>query len=432
MAEILTGTLPATGHVVSLQPVVRELVSRGHTVRWYTSERYADEVETTGAQLEPMSPHLDMFAGPLDELYPERVELTALRRVKWDLKHLFMNPTAGQAEELRLLHERRAADVLLCDPGFGAARMLSELGGPPWVSVGSTPLTLPSRDTAPFGSGLPPSSSKAGRARNALLRYVFNNIVMRDVLAHRDELRRRAGLPSSREDIMGSGVSPHLHLQSGVAGLEYPRSDLPAHVHFIGALADDVDTAHVMPHWWEAVRGLGLPIVHVTQGTVSNTELDDLLLPTLRALSQEDVVVVATLGNATSRSEFTGLPANAYVAPYLPYHLLLPHISLMVTNGGFGGVNEALRHGVPLVVAGRSEDKPEVAARVAHAGAGVDLRTATPDVAALHTAVRKVLDTPSYRHNARALAAQYGEVQAGPRAAALIERLARSTSSEHL
>lgn len=163
VAEILAGTLPAAGHVLSLQPVVRELVARGHTVRWYTSDRYAAQVEKTGARLEPMSSDLDMFAGPLDELYPERAQLKALNRMTWDLKHRFMGPSAAQADELGLLHARVPADVLLCDPGFGAIRMLGQRTAVPWVSVGSAPLTLPSRDTAPFGSGLPPSSSALGR-----------------------------------------------------------------------------------------------------------------------------------------------------------------------------------------------------------------------------------------------------------------------------
>ena len=50
----------------------------------------------------------------------------------------------------------------------------------------------------------------------------------------------------------------------------------------------------------------------------------------------------------------------------------------MVTNGGYGGVQIALSYGVPLVVAGTTEDKPEVAARVAWSGAGINLKTATP------------------------------------------------------
>ena len=50
----------------------------------------------------------------------------------------------------------------------------------------------------------------------------------------------------------------------------------------------------------------------------------------------------------------------------------------MVTNGGYGAVQRALTTGVPLVVAGDTEDKPEVAARVEWFGAGVNLRTGAP------------------------------------------------------
>lgn len=428
VADIIVGTFPATGHVLSLKPIVRELVDRGHDVRWYTSERYADQVIPTGAQFEAMSPHLDRLAGDLDERYPERAALDGLKRMKWDLKHLFMDPVAEQVEELRLMKTRTPTDVLLCDPGFGAARQLGELTGLPWVSVGSTPLTLPSRDTAPFGSALPPSSSLPGRLRNTALRLVFNHVVMHDVIAYRDALREQTGLRATREDVMGAGVSPHLHLQSGVADLEYPRSDLPPYVHFIGSLADEASEPQPMPSWWEEVRATGRPIVHVTQGTVANAELDELLLPTLRGLAKEDVAVVATLGDADARRTLRDLPDNAYVAPYLPYGRFLPHTQAMVTNGGFGGVNEALRHGVPLVVAAGSEEKPEVAARVAHARVGINLRTGKPDPAAVRSAVLSVLTDPSYRERAGALAKQYDAVQAGPRAADLIEELVRTRS----
>lgn len=63
-----------------------------------------------------------------------------------------------------------------------------------------------------------------------------------------------------------------------------------------------------------------------------------------------------------------------------------------------------LANGVPLVVAGSTEDKPEVAARVAWAGCGRDLRTGTPRPEAIRRAVRDVLTTPSYRARSRELA----------------------------
>jgi UDP:flavonoid glycosyltransferase YjiC (YdhE family) len=60
----------------------------------------------------------------------------------------------------------------------------------------------------------------------------------------------------------------------------------------------------------------------------------------------------------------------------------------MVTNGGYGGIQFALAHGVPLVVAGETEEKPDIAARVAWSGAG-NLKTGTPSADAVKAAVRR-------------------------------------------
>jgi UDP:flavonoid glycosyltransferase YjiC (YdhE family) len=47
---------------------------------------------------------------------------------------------------------------------------------------------------------------------------------------------------------------------------------------------------------------------------------------------------------------------------------MLPKIDALVTNGGYGSVNQALSFGVPLVTAGTGEDKADVNARVAWSG----------------------------------------------------------------
>jgi len=95
----------------------------------------------------------------------------------------------------------------------------------------------------------------------------------------------------------------------------------------------------------------------------------------------------------------------------------------MVTNGGYGAVQKALSRGVPLVVAGVTEDKPEVAARVAWCGAGVNLRTGTPTAAAVATAVRAVLAADRYRVAARRLQRSYAAVDTDARVVELLENL---------
>jgi UDP:flavonoid glycosyltransferase YjiC (YdhE family) len=68
--------------------------------------------------------------------------------------------------------------------------------------------------------------------------------------------------------------------------------------------------------------------------------------------------------------------------------------------------------GVPLVVGGDTEDKPEVSARVAWSGVGVNLRTGRPDVPAIRKGAEEALGDSAYRTRARDLQAEYQRFQA--------------------
>jgi UDP:flavonoid glycosyltransferase YjiC (YdhE family) len=134
--------------------------------------------------------------------------------------------------------------------------------------------------------------------------------------------------------------------------------------------------------------------------------------------------VVCTTGGAPA-SVLGDLPANARVAPFLPHDKLLPLVDVMVTNGGWGGVLAAVQAGVPLVVAGGSLDKPEVARRVAWSGAGVNLRTGEPSQIKIRDGVRTVLARPEMRERARSLGDALTRAGGVPRAAGLVEELIR-------
>lgn len=422
--DVIIATMPALGHLNPLRPIARALVRRGHRVRWWTDRSFAEIVAGTGADFVPMTdavgmPRIDGLAWQ-----PERAALSGLDRIRWDIENVFVNPIPGQVAELRALLAAHPAQLIVSDAGLMGAGPLYELGGPAWASVGTTPLALPGRDTAPFGAARPPSRSVAGRLRNQVLCQLQDRVVLRGVGAAVNRIRAELGLPRTRTPVMSTGFSPLLHLQMGVAEFEYPRSDLPAQVHFVGVLADSTSPVPT-PEWWPEVAGSTRPVVHVTQGTVADAELDDLVLPTLRALADLDVLVLATTGRADPAS-LGPLPANARAARMLPYPLLLPRCAVMVTNGGYGGVQQALAHGVPLVVAGGSEDKPEVAARVAWTGAGVDLGGHRPCEADIRAAVRAVLAEPSYRRHAHRLREAYRRTDAATRSAELLEQLATS------
>ena len=87
-----------------------------------------------------------------------------------------------------------------------------------------------------------------------------------------------------------------------------------------------------------------------------------MIQPTISALADQDLLIVVATGGRPVGELRMALPDNVRVAEMLPYSELLPKTAVMVTNGGYGGVQKALANGVPLVVAGAREDKPEVAA----------------------------------------------------------------------
>jgi MGT family glycosyltransferase len=381
-------------------------------------------VEATGATFVGYTRARDFDDARIDEEFPGRARLRGLAQLRFDLR-TFIEAAPDQLADLRAILATSPADIVLHDVAMIGAHFLYELGGPPTGTLGITVLVASSRDTAPFGLGLLPSSTALGRMRNRVLSWLVEHVVFRDVQAAWNATRARVDLPPTGW-WMDEMTRETFYLQPTVPSFEYPRSDVPATVRFIGPLPPEPPIDAQLPDFWEELAG-PRPVVHVTQGTIANTS-PDLFAPTIEALAHEDVLVVVATGHRSLEQLGLGrVPDNVRVAPFIPYAHLLPRISAMVTNGGYGGVQLALAHGVPLVVAGASEDKPEVAARVAWSGVGVSLGTATPRPSAVRAAVRAVLDEPRYRERARALADEYRQHDAIAKAIEIIETAAGSS-----
>jgi UDP:flavonoid glycosyltransferase YjiC (YdhE family) len=92
-----------------------------------------------------------------------------------------------------------------------------------------------------------------------------------------------------------------------------------------------------------------------------------------------------------------------------------------ITNSGFTGVQQALGHGVPLIVAGSTEEKPLVAARVAWSGAGLDLKTGGPSAEQVRNAVRTILADPAYHHRSKELKVHFSHYTARATTAKIAE-----------
>lgn len=406
MSSIIIASCPIHGHVTPLLTVARGLIERGDDVRFITGAAYADRVTETGATWIALPPDADF---DIDELlaFPERAGLKGIRAIAFDLEHIFANPSKPQYETVMAAHTARPADVVLAEQGFlGAAFLLAHRRPvrPAVVLCGVLPLGIPSADTAPFGMGLPPARL-FNRQRNAVLSALNRRVWARadDSL---DRLYRAVHGRALPVQIMNWYTWADAVVQFTVPAFEYPRSDTPASLHFVGPLGATASRAP-LPDWWGELDG-SRPVIHVTQGTVANKDYNQVIAPALRALGDEDMFIVVATGGRPLDT-LPPLPANARAAEYLPYDELLPRTDVFVTNGGYGGIQYALRYGVPIVTTGGKEDKPEVGARVAWSGSGLRLRTERPSPKALRRAVLAVLREPRYRQASRRIAADMRE-----------------------
>ncbi|BBX01627.1 glycosyl transferase [Mycolicibacterium moriokaense] len=425
MPEILIASLSPTGHISPLLTAAQGLVDRGDRVTVLTAAQHARKIRAIGATPVAIPPEADFDMTRLDIDLPGRTDTSGIKRVNFDIVRIFLQPMPLQTHALSELMAQTRFDAVLFDSGFfGTLPFLlgDPAARPPMLSYSTMPLMLSSRDTAPFGMGLAPSSTMLGRLRNRALTALSQQVLLRETQNVANHLLDRMNSRQLPTFVLDSGKLADRYIAPTVPEFDYPRRDLPANVRYVGAVHPGPSRGFRRPPWWSQLDG-DRPVVHVTQGTIDNADLGRLIEPTIEALGGEDVVVVATTGGRDVSQLKVPLPANTYVAEYIPHDLLLSKVDVMVTNGGYGAVQRALSMGVPLVVAGNTEDKPEVAARVGWTGAGINLKTGTPRPGAIRGAVRKVLADGRYLRCARNLEMAFARRDGVAEIAALIDEV---------
>jgi UDP:flavonoid glycosyltransferase YjiC (YdhE family) len=432
MSSILIGAAPIHGHVNPLLAVARHFVERGDRVRFVTGARFAAAVTATGAEHLAL-PAVADFDDRQDwnDTFPARAALAGAKAVAHDIEHIFVRPGVPQYEAVMRAHAADPVDAVLAEPSFvGAAFLLGHPAPsrPAVVMCGICPLPIASRDTAPFGMGLTPLRGPVGRLRNAALSFAADKLVFPPVKRLTDQIFQQLHGRPMPFAVLDWPRHADAIAQFTVPEFEYPRRDAPATLHFVGPISASGSPAAVPP-WWHELDG-SRPVVHLTQGTLANRDFGQLIAPALEGLAAEDVFVAVATGGRRVAS-LPPLPANARAAEFLPYDELLPRTDVFVTNGGYGGVQYALRYGVPIVAAGRHEDKPEVNARIEWAGVGRRIRSEAPTPAAIRRNVRAVLDDRRYRAAATRLAhhmvAARGTAQLGD----LVDRLGAERPPRH-
>ena len=389
--RVLVTTIPGTGPLHGMLPVVDALRAGGHDVLCCSAEPFRDEVEArgltfaaTGLRWHTSWPTYidDLGAAAGGRRLP--AGLVGPERLAWVTANLFI---AGAARAM-------LPDLLAVAAAWRPDLILRE-----WFEfagcVAAERLALP-------------HASVADGADSALdQRHI--------VAAALDVLRADVGLPP---DPAGDAVYRHAHLCFGPA-----RFDGPAAVHPATARWFRHDTAGrpvAEPAWLAELPDR--PTVLVSMGTVFH-RTPGVYEAVLDGLRDEPVNVLVALGQDADPARLGPLPANVRVEPYLPIPAVLRRADVFVTHGGFNSVKEAVLAGVPMVVVPISADQPYAAARCADLGVGVAVGAGERTAGRIRAAVREVLAGATFRRESARLRTEMLALPPAAEAVRLLEGL---------
>ena len=373
MTRFLAYTAPATGHLNPLVPGLLELRRRGHEVHVRTLASMVETLRALGLEASAVAPEV---AGVEVTDYQATTDTDRLTRGQVDL----VERGRHDGPDLERAIAEVRPDALLVDAITYGALTRAEASGIPTALVSPSVVPVPGRGIPPYGLGLPPMRGPIGAVRDAVLWKVVERAFGKAMLPGLNMLRAEAGLAPFRSPLDQYAAVDAVIVLAGEP-IEYPRRDLPEHVHLVGA--QPWDTAGDPPDY---LLEPGDPWVLVTCSTDYQGD-EDLARVAVEALAEEPVRVLMTLADAY---DTVAVPerANVRVERFVSHSAVLPHVDTVVCHGGMGIVGKAMAAGVPMVVVPFGRDQPEIARRVVVSGAGVSVKAKKLTTERLRDAVR--------------------------------------------
>jgi UDP:flavonoid glycosyltransferase YjiC (YdhE family) len=369
------------------------LKQQGHDVRWYAGPSYQSKLDDLDIPYFTFQRAREVNGENIAALFPERAKLKGPKLISFDNEQIFVANVESHYRDIVDIHAQFPFDAFFCDSAFYAAKLVGVKLQVPVYSVGVGPLVATSRDVPPLFFGLKPARTVFAKLVHRAVRALVLSSVKPGVRRYNAILASEGIAPvEPREWLDIPHQAATRYFQIGVPGLDYPRSDLPANVTYVGPLLPHTKTTATASAHEERLRTHPSAVVAVSQGTVDNHDPEKLIVPTLEALKDSPHLVVVTTGRQHTDELRRRYPQdNILIEDFIDFNVLFEHTDVFVCNGGYGSVMLALRHGVPILAAGKNEMKNDGNARLDYRGLGIDLRTERPTPKQVVRGVARVL-----------------------------------------
>lgn len=392
MARFLFVVPPLVGHVNPTVTVATELVRRGHEVAWTGIPGKLEAIlPAWGTFIASTS---DEWSAAVDERFNRRPDMRGAAAYKFLTEEVLEPMCHVMVAGVEDAVDTFSPDVLVVDQQTWAGAVVGRRRQMPWVTSATTSAEL----VDPL-AGLPKVAETIHASRVALqVQYGVDPEV-----AERGDMRlsEHLVLAYTSRALVGDGLED-------VTG--------EATVAFVGpATLGRTETT-------EFDFGLldpDLPLVLVSLGTLNaNTGATFWPIAAEAFRGQPwQAIFIAPPGMVPDA------PANVIVRERVPQLAVLQRAAAVVSHAGHNTVCESLAAGLPLVVAPIRDDQPVIADQVVRAGAGVRVKFARVRAESLRAAIDQVLNDPSLRAGAEAMAADLARGGGAPAAADALEAL---------
>ena len=372
MSKIVFFCIPAHGHTNPTLGVVRELVSRGHTVWYYSYNLMKDKIESAGAR----------FISCDDYDMEQKLSPKDGARIGKDLAfstQIIVETTLALDDRICADMEQLKPDCIVADSMAIWGKAVAKKLGIPLVC--STTTFAFNRHSAAI--------MKQSAAETAKM------ILSIPKISKQIKRLQKKGYPVKKVlDIIGNDENTDTVVYT--SPLFQPCADTFSDKYaFVGPSIRPVT---------ENIEKTADKLVYISMGTVNNDMLP-LYKNCISAFKDSGFQIIMSVGSMVSLQEFGKLPENVSVYSHTDQIAVLSKADVFITHCGMNSVSEGLYFGVPLVMLPQTTEQNGVAERVLQLGAGIKLHST--DSISIREAVNTVLSDSSYRSNADIIAESF-------------------------
>lgn len=169
--------------------------------------------------------------------------------------------------------------------------------------------------------------------------------------------------------------------------------------------------------------------LYISLGTVNN-QVTSFFQNCISAFKDSDLNVIMSVGDIIDLNDLGTIPENIKLERSVDQINVLQQADVFLTHCGMNSVSEALYYQVPLVLFPQTNEQSGVAYRVNELGAGIYLKENS--VAAIRQAVKEILENSLYRRNAQKISESFHNCGGAKAAADRILFIAEKRASQKL